>query len=413
MCSTAAPASGRAGRLARRAAATTALVLTGLANAAQADPAWASMPAGLLPQRLPVAAAPSGSHWLLHAEATDFSASDATPVRDFSGDWARYQPRGGRNAALQQARLELAISDGDWELGATLRSDILITGSRGAFDLVHAYKQRQTLADGSALAVDAQEIGVIWAGLRAARSWTLLPARAADAAGLRLTAAVTPLSVRRVQLTSAQGTVAYSNAAGYRFDASTSQQDSHRQLSGWGTVDTTGSGLTSDLGLLWQPGPSWFANLSLVDAASRLRVRGVATETMTLSSSTRGVDDRGYLDYHPLLNGRDSASDLRLRLQRKWSATAGVLAHDLWAAAPAGSQLGARWERIGALDLPALWASLPLAPGWALQLDAETRFRSLGLGVQGRYAALMLRSSGLRVGQASALGWQASLSLPW
>lgn len=397
-----------------RAISAWAVVLALLAGApAQAAPDWTAMPPGLLPQRLPVAA---GGAWQVQAEAADFSASDATPVRGFAGDWADYHPRQGHNRALQQSRIELRITGHGWELGAAVRSDVLIDGSRGSVDLVHAYKQRLTPADGSRFDAVAREQGVVWAGLRLARSWTLLPTPRADAAGLRLTAALTPLSVRRLRITDVQGMVQYGSATGYSFDATTLQQASYRQFGGLGTRDTTGSGITTDLGLLWQPAPGWFANLSLVDAASRLRVPRVATETMRLSSSTRQVDARGYLDYQPLLNGQDSAQDVRLRLPRKWSATAGLAVDQLIPALPSGSLVGARWERVGGLNLPALWAALPVAslgPGWTLQLDAEARWHALGIGLQGPLGGLWLRSNAGRAGQASALGWQAAIHLPW
>lgn len=402
---------GKAGR----ALAVALLAAAGAATAAGAAPDWSAMPPGLLPKRLPVAPF-GGEGWQVQAQAADFSASDATPVRGFGGDWARYHPHAGRNAALQQAWLDLSLQHGGWELAAALRGDLVVAGSRGSFDAVHAYKQRLTPSDGTVLDAQAKAQGVVWAGLRVARSWTLLSARSADAAGLHLTAALTPLQVRRVRLTDVRGRVQYDTATGYGFDASTLQQASDRQFGGQGTRDATGSGVTTDLGLLWQPAPGWFANLSLVDAFSRLRIDGVATEAMQLSSSTRQLDARGYLDYQPLLTGRNSASDLRLRLARKWSATAGLPAASLWTGAPAGSLVGARWERIDGLDLPALWAAWPvtaLGPGWRLQLDAETRWRSLGIGLQGPQAALWLRSSSLRPGQAAALGWQARVNLPW
>ena len=410
------PAPLRPWRLPGRGAAASALLLALLSGTpAQAAADWTAMPPGLLPQRLPVAA-PAGDGWRVLTEAADFSASDATPVRGFAGDWADYHPRSGRNLALQQARLDLRLEHRGWELAATLRSDFVTAGTRGSFDVVHTYKQRLTPADGSRYDAAAQAQGVVWAGLRAARSWTLAPAAQADAAGLRLTAAVTPLSVRRVRITEVTGTVQYSAATGYGFDATTLQQASHRQFGGMGTLDATGSGITTDLGLLWQPAPGWFANLSLVDAFSRLRIGGVATETMRLSSSTRQVDARGYLDYQPLLNGLNSATDVRLRLARKWSATAGLHARQLWPALPEGSLLGARWERIAGTDLPAAWAAVPvqaLGPGWLLQIDAEPRWRTLGVGLQGPRAALWLRSSSTRVGEASALGWQATFNQPW
>jgi hypothetical protein len=128
------------------------------------------------------------------------------------------------------------------------------------------------------------------------------------------------------------------------------------------------------------------------------------------------VDPRGYLDYQPLLNGLNSATDVRVQLARKWSATAGMPATQLWSGLPDGSLAGARWEHIGGIDLPAVWAAVPvrrLGPGWLLQIDAEPRWRTLGIGLQGPRAALWLRSSASRVGEASALGWQATFNQPW
>ena len=83
----------------------------------------------LLPVRLPVASAPEGAGWVLRAEAADFTAVDATPVRALSGDWATYHPRDGRNHALQSARIELSAASGRWELAATVRSDGPATAS--------------------------------------------------------------------------------------------------------------------------------------------------------------------------------------------------------------------------------------------------------------------------------------------
>ena len=395
------------------------LLLLLVGSTSKAASALLPAPAGLLPQRGPVAAAADG--WLLGAEMADFSAVDATPARAFAGDWAGYQPRNGRNLALQSSHAAFSATRQHWELAATLRSGILIDGSRGAFDAVFAYKQRSTPADGSRLVVDVQAQGLLWAGLRGARTWSLA---AAGAPGLQLTAAASLLSVRRLQQDAAQGVVAYSAAGGYAFDAGTLRQDSRRSFGGDGPPQSSGSGFSTDLGLHWQPASGWmaggFATLSAVDVLSRLRVQGVATEQTTLSSATRSTDADGYLDYKPLALGRYSTSNLRLQASRKWSATLGVTPAALGASGLAGllgpgALLGARWERLGTLNLPALWATLPLPvlpAGLALQLDADARFHTLGFGLAGRHGVLLLRSQSLRVGQSRAVGWQARLELP-
>jgi hypothetical protein len=368
------------------------------------DPLWSAVPVARLPERLPVSA---DKAWLLSMQATQFEASDATPVRALSGDWSRYHPREGRNLALQSARLELTASRALWEVGTALRSDIVIDGARGAFDIVHAYKQKLTPASGSAFDLDATELGVIWAGLRGARTWVLKPG---TDHGLQLTTAVTLLSVRRVQLTDVSGSVRYNSAAGFTFNAQTTQQDSHVQFGGYGKPNGVGGGYTTDIGLLWQPSARSFVNLSISDAASRLEVKQVATEQLNASSTTRLFDSNGYLDYQPLLNGRDSAQDVSLRLARKTSLSAGTIV-DI--SATKSAMVGARWEHIAGVNMPSVWATVPLTGSMELQLDADTRFKSFGVGLTGRYGSMMLRSQSASVSASRALGWQASLNLPW
>ena len=372
--------------------------------ASDAEPLWSAMPVARMPERLPVS---SDSAWRVKALATQFEASDATPVRALSGDWLQYQPREGRNIALQSARLELTASRARWEVGAAVRSDIVIDGARGAFDIVHAYRQKLTPASGSSFDLEATAQGVIWAGLRGARTWVLRPG--ADH-GVQLTTALTLLSVRRIQLTQVSGSAQYSSAAGFDFKAQTTQQDSHVQFGSYGKAGAVGSGYTTDIGLLWQPSPRSFVNFSISDALSQLRVKQVATEQMSASSSTRLLDSNGYLDYQPLLNGQDSAQDVSLRLKRKTSLSAGIRV-DLTASTSA--LVGARWEHMAGISMPSVWAAVPLSAGLNLQLDADTRFKSFGVGVASRYGALMLRSQSTSVSVSRALGWQALLNLPW
>jgi len=391
---------------AQRAALCSAVLLhAGVAFAAvDTDPLWSAMPAARLPERLPVAA---HSGWAVQAQATQFEAADATAVRALSGDWSQYHPRDARNVALQSARLELTASQARWEVGAALRSDIVIDGSRGAFDIVHAYKQKLTPTSDRSFELNATEQGVIWVGLRGARTWVLRPG---VENGLQLSTALTLLSVRRVQLVNVRGGVRYSSAAGFDFNAQTTQQDSAVQFGGVGNPAALGSGFTTDIGLLWHPSAGSFVNVSISDAWSRLSVKQVATEQISASSATRLVDSNGYLNYQPLLNGQDSAQDVSLRLARKVSVSAGFRV-DVSDAASA--VVGVRWERIAGIQMPSVWAAVPVRAGLSLQLDADTRFKSFGLGVSGRCGSVMLRSQSPSVSQSRALGWQAAVNLPW
>ncbi len=378
---------------------------------------WLAMPDARLPERLPVSAQ---TGWAVRALAAQFEASDATPVRALSGDWSHYRPRDTRNAALQSARIELSASRASWELGTVLRSDIVIDGSRGAFDIVYAYKQKREPPPGSTFELNATEQGVIWAGLRGARTWTLRPG---TDNGVQLTTSAALLSVRRVQLTDVSGNAQFSSAAGFEFNAQTTRQDSHVQFGGYGQPKGLGSGYTTDIGLLWQPSARSFVNFSVTDAFSKLKVRNVATEQLSASSSTRLFDSSGYLDYRPLLNGRNSTQDVALRLVRKWTLSAGtrldgsVLSASGESPAASSTTVGARWEHVAGIDVPSIWVSVPLTvfpqAGLALQLDVDGRFKSVGVGLKSRIGAVMLRSQSTSVGDSRALGWQANLNWAW
>jgi hypothetical protein len=364
---------------------------------------WQEQPASLLPSRLPVTGRES---WQVDASASDFEAADATAVRQVTGSWSVYAPRDGTNDAFRSARADLAVSRDAWEVAATARFDILIDGPRSTWDAVHAYNQRSVVPDGSTFAIDAHEKGVIWAGLRAAHTWVLRPG---TDNGLELTTAFTLLSLERVQDFDATGSIDYAAASGYGFAVDARRQDSHKQYGGYGDHRPIGNGWTGDLGLLWLPTEKTFVSLSAVDLLSSLRIRGVSTQQATLSSSTNSVDADGYLAYQPLAHGRYSSQDLQPRLDTNWSASAGV------ATSVAGHDLlvGGRFEHVGDIDLPALWATVPLTPDVALQVDGEFRFQSLGLGLQTKYGGFMLRSRSLDVGDSRTLGWQATLRLPF
>ena len=218
------------------------------------------------------------------------------------------------------------------------------------------------------------------------------------------------MSVRRVQTLAASGRVDFDGSR-YAFDAAGTRRDSYREFAGYGTPRTLGAGVGADIGIAWQPSARSFVNLSVVDALSALRIDGVATQDAAVSSSTASTGADGYVDYRPLLAGRYSSQSLRSSLPRKFSLHGGMR---LRAAVgrPHRTRRRCASSRSSGLTLPAAWAVLPLAGGVSLQLDAETRFRSLGVGLAGRYGGVFLRTRSLPVGTSRTLGWQLALNLP-
>ncbi len=287
-----------------------------------------------------------------------------------------------------------------------MRSDILFSASRGAVDVVHVYKQKLKLPEGSDVAVATQETGLIFAGLRVAHTWIF---ESAPGQSLQATGALTALSVQSVQHWDVSGRAGYTNADGYSLNAQVLRQNSRKQFSGYGMNHPDGYGYTADLGVMWTPTEHSFINVSAVDLFSQVNVRGVAAQRAKVSSSTKSTDAQGYVEYKPLVSGRYSSERVGLRLNPKLGVSGGVRVDWL----DTRALLGARLEHVANINIPSLWAVLPLSAGFSLQFEAETRFHSFGLGLHHRYGSLMLRTSSLDISHSEALGVQAAVNIPF
>ena len=367
----------------------------------ESDASWAGMRTSLLPMRPPVS---QDAQWIVRSVFSAFAATDAVPVLDASGNWKHYAPTGGRNNGLEQAYFDLSATRSGWEVATTLRSDILISASRGAVDLVHAYKQKLKLPDGSNLGVATRETGLTLAGLRVAHTWSF---ELAPRQSLQVTGALTALSVQSVQRWDVRGRAGHTKADGYSLDARVLRQNSQKRFSGYGMNHPDGFGYTADLGVMWTPSDDSFVNISAVDLFSRASFSGVATQNAKASTSTKSTDAQGYVEYKPLITGRYSSQRVALRLNPKLGISGGVRVDWLGS----GTQLGARLEHVANINIPSLWTVMPLTDGFSLQLEAETRFHSFGIGLLHRYGSLMLRTRSLNLGRSESLGVQAAVNV--
>lgn len=342
------------------------------------------------PVRLPV---PDAQTWQSSLRLGAYEAADAVPVRRLEGDWAAYHPRGGDNAVVQGAHLELVAFRRGWELALTSRNEGLLIGSRGAFDLVHAYKRRQTPDAGTSLQVDAQAGGLWLSGLRVARSGGTAGLMSAgdDGAprGWRWTLAATGLTVRRAVTVEARGQAGFGAGGADNYGATAARSDTSKSFGGFGNAGARGAGFTLDAGLAWQGPGGLLVNLSAVDLWSQVEVDGATTQTVRLSSQTLGTDAQGFLDYRPALTGQNRAGTLRTRLERKWSLS---VEGPLRLPALGPSRVGAQWARMGALERPTVWWSRPLAAGWTGILEADPRFDAVGIGLSTSSLGLTLRA---------------------
>jgi len=269
----------------------------------------------------------------------------------------------------------------------TSRNEGLLMGSRDAFDLVHAYKRKQMPDPGDSLEVDVRASGLWLSGLRVARSGDLAAVRAST--GWRWTLAATGLTVRRAVTAGAQGQANFDANGAESYSAAAWRGDTSKSFGGFGHAGGRGVGLTFDAGLAWRGPGELLVNFSAVDLWSRIEVDGAATQTVRLSSQTLGTDAEGYLEYRPALTGRNQALTLRMRLEPKWSLS---IESPLPLQVLGSTRIGVQWARMGSLDRPSVWWSVPLAVGWIGSVELDPRFDALGIGLSGPSLSLMLRA---------------------
>ncbi len=343
------------------------------------------------PVRLPV---PQADAWTVTARLALHEASDALPLRAMEGDWARYRPRDGRQVAAQHVRVEVVAARAGWEFAAHRGSEALLTGSRDAYDLVHAYKRRAEPAAGTTFDARVLAHGAQTTGVRLAHSgrfgWGRANEVSARAAGWRWSLGATVLHVHRSLAAELRGSARYGAGGPEAFEGSATRHDSGKQFGGFGNAGAAGQGFSVDAGLSWRGAGGLAVDLSLVDVVSRLELDRVAAQTLALSSQVLSYDADGYLAYRPALTGRNSAARVRTELLRKTT-----LAVDRRVELPGlgDTRLGLRWVRIGSLDTAALTFGHSLCCGLSGVLEWDPRFQGIGLGLTGRAGALMLRTS--------------------
>ena len=326
---------------------------------------------------LVVAADARAAEWQLSVRSDRHS--DAMPLADYGDDrYDRLRPRQGRNLTYVEDEVRASVRTGRSTWSLLARNSGTLVANRDALELLAQLEHAAPTDRDRAWRTHARLRAYTGTGLEAAHTFMLAPS-------LRATASVQALSLQRWRERTFEGPVDYTAASGtYAFDLQSHEASSRLRFPFQRPYAGRGFGLLFGAGLQWQ-----LDRLSLevsMRDAGWLRWRGLPEEEARLSSTTRDVDDEGFVLYRPLVQGRHRQDGLTVRrapradLQAWWTVAEGMRAGAALDAVPGFGVLPrVGWRQpVGPVALGVDWrfherrATLALSwKGLAMQLGTD------------------------------------------
>ena len=333
--------------------------------------------------------------WHPYVQARAWAAYDAIPIGELDGDWGRgFDPRKGRNVLLQRHRVEAGVESGAWRLGWEARQEATLASDRQTLVFVRDYKQRFRPPADTSYALAARLERWSAQGLRLGRWFG-----DADGAMPRVQLSGAFYSRASLRDTDVAGKVSYQVPDHYDFNVRRIEANSAERYPFM--QDTPGgAGASMSLALAWRPAPALTVAANIDDLLSVMRFKNLPIKEDRIDSRVSTVDADGYINYQPLLSGMNRQATIRRRLGRSGAAS---LSYDARSVI-----VTAGLERLAGITIPSL--ALGHSFSWGtLSSRVETRFDSIGIGIQTARVTIAVQSDSARLGRARSLG--ASLGL--
>lgn len=346
----------------------------------------------------PASASGFFSGWTPYVEIDMWRATDAIYISEFESDWSRgYSPRSGRNVALMRNRAAAGVESGSWRIGYEARQEATLRTDRETLEIVRLYKQRQ----------DPEGLQTFNANVRY-KNWFAHGIRVGHhidgprIAGRPVRALVSAAwyADGRYRQNDVKGSVTHLGGGEYGFDATELDIDSQARLPFLdGTPDV--SGLSISLAAEIPLSEAFTLNVKVDDLWSRMRWRNLPVTRQTINSDVKDTDANGYVNYRPLLSGRNALVDSSLDIPRYASAE---LTYDRGA-----WRYGAQVQHFAGINIPTFSATRRF--GWGtVTARVETRFHSIGLGYALGDFRVLLQTDAIDQDKAKAQAIQLSWS---
>lgn len=319
-----------------------------------------------------VADAPSSQSlfgdWSPYVEIDLWRASDAVTISEFESDWSKgYSPRSGRNVALMRNRAAAGVESGQWRLGYEVRQEASLRTDRETLEMVRLYKQRQDPDSPTSFNARVRYKNWYARGLRVGRhiDGPMIAGRP-----VRTLVSAAWYSDSRYRQNDASGSVSYLGGGDYTFNATELDIDSRARLPFLNDKpEATGASVSvaAEIPL----SAAFTLNVKIDDLWSRMRWRNLPETRQTINSNVTDTDSEGYVNYRPLLSGRNRQIDTTLEIPRYASAELSYVSGD-W-------RYAAQLQHFASITIPTFSAARRF--GWGtVSARIETRFKSIGVG---------------------------------
>ena len=222
---------------------------------------------------------------------------------------------------------------------------------------------------------------------------------------MSLGAGVSLLQGTQLRIARADGT-AISTPTGYTYNATLQDSYSRATYPFISSANPYGNGYALDVGakIVWAK--SARIDLAINDLLGKMTWHNIPNTIEMANSQTLARDAAGYIYYNPTISG---VNDINRRtvVQKLASKAHSRFTYQL----PTFSLFaGTSWMR--GYWFPELGASWRMSTDWESSLDYDSRFKTLGLGIQNKWGRFGVRSSSTSMSNAKAYGINAAFCIP-
>ncbi len=311
-------------------------------------------------------------------------ATDYTAAKHFNGNWSGYySPRNGSNLAMGAVRVELGATYDSWRLASIYRLEEFIKASRDSVDMIYYNKQHLTMPAGRTLNVNLQGYGFEVKGLRLDKGFGMTINEDVE---LSLGVGISLLQGTRARFSNVAGTT-ISTPTGYTYNAVLSDSNSRATYPFIVPGSPEGMGYAFDVGakIAWAQGARF--DLTINDLFSQITWRNMPNTLESANSATLARDPSGYIYYNPVLSGINAIN------RQAFTQKLGAKGHGRFTYPVSNFEVfvGTNW--IMGYWLPELGTGYRINEHWKAAINYDTRFKTIGLGIQNKYGRFSVRSS--------------------
>lgn len=357
--------------------------------------------AGAMPHAFAGAPAEPGSifsDWTPYIEIDLWRASDAIAISEFESDWSKgFSPRSGTNVALMRNRAAVGVEAGKWRIGYEVRQEATLRTDRETLEMVRLYKQRRDPDTPQTFNAKVRYKNWLARGLRLGRQveGPLIAGRP-----VRALVSAAWYSDGRYRQNDASGSVRYLGGGNYAFNATELDIDDRARLPFLNDTPEA-SGVSVSLAAEIPLSQAFTLNVRIDDLWSRMRWRNLPITRQTINSNVAETDSEGFLNYRPLLSGRNQQADKSIDMPRYGSAELSYEIGD-W-------RYAAQLQHFASVTIPTLSAAR--RHGWGtVSVRYESRFRSVGIGYALGNFRVLLQTDAIDQDKADAQAIQLSYS---